>query len=198
MKNITTKINESCVNEEKLENIYTNLDKGTILYIVLDKDKWTDNSNKHKCYQITVNDVTNRGKETLFGGDKVNTTSRPRPLDAERAAHARRRHDGVRGVRPGAGAYGAGGEDDEGVEGFSSFLLDEKGTKNQGRHHRTHRTKRALPRHVGQARAPSPVEGGRSPGGKEEALSCGVLVFCIILQQILLLCAQERLESTIR
>ena len=34
--------------------------------------------------------------------------------------------------------------------------------------------------------------------GKEEALSCGVLVFCIILQQILLLCAQERLESTIR
>ena len=38
----------------------------------------------------------------------------PRPLDAERAAHARRRHDGVCGVRPGAGAYGAGGEDDEG------------------------------------------------------------------------------------
>lgn len=100
----------------------------------------------------------------MFGGDKVNTIPRPRPLDAERAAHARRRHDGVRGVRPGAGAYGAGWEDDEGVEGFSSFLLDEKGTKNQGRHHRTHRTKRALPRHVGQAHAPSPVEGGRSPG----------------------------------
>ena len=76
----------------------------------------------------------------------MNTIPRPRPLDAERAAHARRRHDGVCGVRPGAGAYGAGGEDDEGVEGFSSFLLDEKGTKNQGRHHRTHRTKRALPR----------------------------------------------------
>ena len=62
---------------------------------------------------------------------------------------ARRRHDGVCGLRPGVGAYGIGGEDDEGVEGFSSFLLDEKGTKNQGRHHRTHRTKRALPRHVG-------------------------------------------------
>jgi len=61
--------------EEKLENIYTNLAKGTILYIVLDKDKWTDNSNKHKCYQITVKDVTNRGKETLFSGNKVNTTS---------------------------------------------------------------------------------------------------------------------------
>lgn len=65
----------SFINEEKLENIYTNLDKGTILYIVLDKDKWTDNSNKHKCYQITVKDVTNIGKETLIGGDKVNTTS---------------------------------------------------------------------------------------------------------------------------
>ena len=71
-------------------------------------------------------------------------------MDAERAAHARRWHDGVCGMRPGAGAGGAGGEDDEGVEGFSSFLLDEKGTKNQGRHHRTHRTKRALPRHVGR------------------------------------------------
>ena len=46
---------------------------------------------------------------------KVNTIPRPRPLDAERAAHARRRHDGVCGVRPGAGAYGIGGEDDEGV-----------------------------------------------------------------------------------
>ncbi len=29
---------------------------------------------------------------------------------------ARRRHDGVRGVRAGAGAYGVGGEDDEGVD----------------------------------------------------------------------------------
>lgn len=48
--------------------------KGTILYIVLDKDKWSDNSNKHKCSKIIVKDVTNRGKETLFGGDKVNTT----------------------------------------------------------------------------------------------------------------------------
>ena len=85
-------------------------------------------------------------------------------------------------MRPGAGAYGIGGEDDEGVEGFSSFLLDEKGIKNQGRHHRTHRTKRALPRHVGQANAPSPVEGRRSPGGKEVALSCETLVCCIILQ----------------
>jgi hypothetical protein len=38
----------------------------------------------------------------------------PRPLDAERAAHARRRHDGVCGVRA-----GVGGEDYEGVEGLS-------------------------------------------------------------------------------
>ena len=43
-----------------------------------------------------------------------------------------------------------------------------------GRHHRTHRTKWArlvspsnYPRHVGRTHAPSPVEGGRSPGGKE-------------------------------
>ena len=56
----------------------------------------------------------------MFGGDKVNTIPRPRPLDAERAAHARRRHDGVCGVRPGAGAYGAGGEDDEGVGNLRS------------------------------------------------------------------------------
>ena len=47
-------------------------------------------------------------------GDKVNDNPRPRPLAAKRT-HARRRHDGVRGVRPGAGAYGAGGEDDGGV-----------------------------------------------------------------------------------
>ena len=51
----------------------------------------------------------------------MSPSSRPRPLDAERAAHARRRHDGVRGVRPGAGAYGAGGEDDEGVEEHGFF-----------------------------------------------------------------------------
>ena len=56
----------------------------------------------------------------MFGVDKVNTFPRPRPLDAERAAYARRRHDGVRGVRPGAGAYGAGGEDDEGVRDLRS------------------------------------------------------------------------------
>lgn len=44
--------------------------------------------------------------------------------------------------------------------------------KNQGRHHRTQRTKRALPRPslrtcsaIGQANAPSPMEGGRGPGG---------------------------------
>jgi hypothetical protein len=50
----------------------------------------------------------------------VNTIPRPPPLDAERAAHARRRHDGVCGVRPGAGAYGAGGVDDEGVGNLRS------------------------------------------------------------------------------
>ena len=59
----------------------------------------------------------------MFGGDKVNTIPRPRPLDAERAAHARRRHDGVCGVRPGAGAYGAGGEDDEGVDEHGGFVF---------------------------------------------------------------------------
>lgn len=48
-------------------------------------------------------------------GDKVNDNPRPRPLDVERAAHARRWHDGVCGVRSGAGAYEAGGEDDGGV-----------------------------------------------------------------------------------
>ena len=37
----------------------------------------------------------------------------PRPLDAERAAHARRRHDGVRGVRPGHGIDGVDWEDTE-------------------------------------------------------------------------------------
>ena len=68
---------------------------------------------------------------------------------------ARRRHDGVCGVRPGAGAYGA----------FLFLLLDEKEPKNQGRHHRTHRTKRALPRHVGRSPRTQPG-GGRSPGWK--------------------------------
>ena len=36
---------------------------------------------------------------------------------------ARRRHDGVCGVRPGAGAYGAGGEDDEGVDEHGGFVF---------------------------------------------------------------------------
>ena len=40
-----------------------------------------------------------------------------------RAAHARRRYDGVCGVRPGAGAYGAGGEDDEGVDEHGGFVF---------------------------------------------------------------------------
>lgn len=37
----------------------------------------------------------------------MSPSSRPRPLDAELAAHAHRLHDGVRGVRARAGAYGA-------------------------------------------------------------------------------------------
>ena len=41
---------------------------------------------------------------------------------------------------------------------FPSFCLETKGPKIQGRHHRSQRTKRALPRHVGQARAPYPVD----------------------------------------
>ena len=45
---------------------------------------------------------------------------------------------------------------------FSCFLLDKKALKNQGRHHRTQRTKRTLPRHVGRASAPYPVEVWRS------------------------------------
>lgn len=77
-------------------------------------------------------------------------------------------------MRPGAGAYGAGGEDDEGVEGFSSFLLDEKGTKNQGRHHRTHRTKRALPRHVG--RGPRTQPGGGREEPVDVANACSYLL----------------------
>ena len=36
-----------------------------------------------------------------------------------------------------------------------------------------------------EARAPNPVEEGMRLGGKGEALSCGVLVFCIILRQII-------------
>jgi hypothetical protein len=44
---------------------------------------------------------------------KVNTIPRPRPLDAERAAHARRRHDGVCGVRPRHGIDGFDWEDTE-------------------------------------------------------------------------------------
>ena len=41
-------------------------------------------------------------------------------MDAERAAHAGRRHDGVCGERPGADAYEVGGEDDEGVGNLRS------------------------------------------------------------------------------
>ena len=53
----------------------------------------------------------------------MNTISRPRPLGAARAANVRRRHDGVCGVWPGAGAYGIGGEDDEGVGEFKKQIF---------------------------------------------------------------------------
>ena len=41
---------------------------------------------------------------------------------------------------------------------YPFVLLDKNEPKNQGRHHRSQRTKRALPRHVGQAHAPNPVK----------------------------------------
>jgi len=63
----------SFINEEKLENIYTNLEKGTILYITPDYDKWTDNG-KHKCYQLKIRNIENRGPEELFARGKINTT----------------------------------------------------------------------------------------------------------------------------
>ena len=65
-------------NENKLENIYSNIDKGTILYVVYDTEKYYDkfskDNKKHKCYQIKIKFVENRGIEDLFGKGKINTT----------------------------------------------------------------------------------------------------------------------------
>jgi len=66
------------INENKLENIYSNIDKGTILYVVYDTDKHYDkffkDNKKHKCSQIKIKSVENRGVEDLFGKGKINTT----------------------------------------------------------------------------------------------------------------------------
>lgn len=65
-------------NENKLENIYSNIDKGTILYVVYDTDKYYDkfskDNKKHKCTQIKIKFVENRGVEDSFTKGKVNTT----------------------------------------------------------------------------------------------------------------------------
>lgn len=72
------KILSKFINENKLENIYNNIDKGTILYVVYDTDKYYDKfskeNKKHKCSQIKIKSVENRGVEDLFGKGKINTT----------------------------------------------------------------------------------------------------------------------------
>ena len=66
------------MNENKLENIYNNIDKGTILYVVYDTDKHDDKfskeNKKHKCSQIKIKSVENRGAEDSYTNGKVNTT----------------------------------------------------------------------------------------------------------------------------
>ncbi len=72
------KILSNYINENKLENIYNNIDKGTILYVVYDTDKYYDKfskeNKKHKCSQIKIKSVENRGVEDLFSKGKINTT----------------------------------------------------------------------------------------------------------------------------
>ena len=69
------KILSNFINENKLENIYNNIDKGTILYVVYDTDKYYDKfskeNKKHKCSQIKIKSVENRGIEDLFGKGKI-------------------------------------------------------------------------------------------------------------------------------
>ena len=66
------------INEGNLPNIYTNIDKGTILYIVYDTDKYDDkfskDNKKHKCSEIKIKSVENRGLEDSFAKGKINTT----------------------------------------------------------------------------------------------------------------------------
>lgn len=73
MKNLSHLINEG-----NLPNIYTNINKGTVLYVVHDTDKVMDRiskeNSKHKCSQIKIKSVENRGIEDLFSRGKVNTT----------------------------------------------------------------------------------------------------------------------------
>ena len=73
------KILSNFINENKLENIYNNIDKGTILYVVYDTDKYYDkfskDNKKHKCTQIKIKSVENRGVEDgLIINGKFNTT----------------------------------------------------------------------------------------------------------------------------
>ena len=66
------------INENKLENISNNIDKGTTLYVVHDTDKYYDKfskeNKKHKCSQIKIKSVENRGVEDSYTNGKVNTT----------------------------------------------------------------------------------------------------------------------------
>ena len=72
------KILSHLINEGNLPNIYTNIDKGTILYVVHDTDKVMDRmskeNSKHKCSQIKIKSVENRGIEDSFAKGKINTT----------------------------------------------------------------------------------------------------------------------------
>lgn len=72
------KILSKFINENKLENIYSNIDKGTILYVVYDTDKYSDkfskDNKKHKCTQIKIKFVENQGVEDTFTKGKINTT----------------------------------------------------------------------------------------------------------------------------
>ena len=68
-------------------------------------------------------------------------------------------------MRPGAGAYGAGGEDDEGVEGFCSFSLMRRNRRIKADILGPNAQSGRFPAMSAMARAPSPVEGGRSPEG---------------------------------
>ena len=72
---------------------------------------------------------------------------------------ARRRHDGVCGLRPGVGAYGIGGEDDEGVEGFCSFSLMRRNRRIKADIIGPIAQSGRFPAMSAMARAPSPVEG---------------------------------------
>ena len=64
---------------------------------------------------------------------------------------------------PRAGAYEAGGEEDEGVEGFCSFSLMRRNRRIKADIIGPIAQSGRFPAMSAVARAPSPVEGGRSP-----------------------------------